>query len=90
MLFGDTEVPARFVTTNEQGGTSLVRLEDGWCAALDRRTMSCSIYPRRPWICREFELGGDECLEARKAGLSSVPQPCLPGDEPNELEHTQK
>lgn len=90
MLFGDTEVPAEFVTTNEQGGASMRRLDDGWCAALDRTTMSCSIYPRRPWICREFELGGDECLEARNAGLSSESQHFLPYDEQNQLGHAPK
>jgi len=65
MLFGDTEVPDRFIEENEQGGMSMARLEDGWCAALDRKTMRCTIYEKRPWICREFEMGDYECLAAR-------------------------
>jgi Fe-S-cluster containining protein len=44
---------------------TMARLDDGWCAALDRETMMCSIYELRPWICREFEMGGYECLEER-------------------------
>lgn len=68
MLFGDTEVPDTFIEENDQGGMSMARLDDGWCAALDRKTMRCTIYEKRPWICREFEMGDDECLSAR-AGI---------------------
>jgi Fe-S-cluster containining protein len=32
---------------------------------LDRHTMMCSIYEKRPLICREFEMGGYECLSER-------------------------
>lgn len=46
---------------------SMRQLDDGWCAALDRSTMLCSIYEQRPWICREFEMGGYECLTERAA-----------------------
>ena len=44
----------------------MLRLDDGWCAALDRDTMMCTIYERRPLICREFEMGAPECLEERQ------------------------
>ena len=73
MLFGDLEVPAQFIATNERDGDSMARLADGWCVALDRITMRCTIYEMRPWICREFELGGDECLEARTANGGEAP-----------------
>ena len=65
LLISDTGVPERFVELDEWGGMTMARLEDGWCAALDRSTMLCSIYDRRPWICREFEMGGRECLVER-------------------------
>jgi len=42
------------------------RVVYGWCAALDRDTMMCTIYERRPLICREFEMGAPECLEERQ------------------------
>lgn len=65
MLITDTGVPERYVEFDAWGGMSMVRLDDGWCAALDRSTMLCSIYDKRPWICREFEMGGYECLSER-------------------------
>jgi uncharacterized protein len=67
MLFGDNDIPADLIEANAQGGLSMARLDDGWCAALDRTSMACTIYAKRPWICREFEMGGYECLAARKA-----------------------
>jgi Fe-S-cluster containining protein len=65
MLITDTGVPEKFIAVDEWGGMTMARLDDGWCAALDRETMMCSIYELRPWICREFEMGGYECLAER-------------------------
>lgn len=65
MLISETGVPQRFIETDDWGSMTMARLEDGWCAALDRSSMRCSIYENRPWICREFEMGGYECLEER-------------------------
>lgn len=65
MLITDTGVPARYIAEDKWGGTVMLRLEDGWCAALDRSTMLCSIYEKRPLICREFAMGGDDCLAER-------------------------
>lgn len=65
MLITDTGVPEKYIATDKWGGMSMARLDDGWCAALDRDTMLCTIYENRPWICREFEMGGDECLAER-------------------------
>ena len=65
MLFNDTEVPDKFIERNALGEWSMARLADGWCAALDRKTMRCTIYEKRPWICREFEMGDSECVSAR-------------------------
>ncbi len=48
----------------------MARLADGWCAALDRDTLLCRIYARRPGVCREFELAGSDCVALRaNAGL---------------------
>ena len=69
MLFDDFEVPDYLTEVDARGVRSMARLGDGWCAALDRETMSCAIYEQRPWICREFEMGEDECLSARAANL---------------------
>jgi len=66
LLLTDTGVPERFIDEDDWGGQVMRRLDDGWCAALDRNTMRCTIYASRPLICREFELGSDDCLEERK------------------------
>lgn len=65
LLIGDADVPDRFIDVDEHGSASMARLDDGWCAALDRDTFLCTIYAQRPWICREFAMGGGECRAAR-------------------------
>lgn len=67
LLITDTGVPDRFIATDRWGGTTMARLEDGWCAALDRNTLMCSIYEQRPSICRELEMGSQECIVERTA-----------------------
>ncbi|MEX6501732.1 YkgJ family cysteine cluster protein [Pseudomonas zhanjiangensis] len=71
MLISDTGVPPRFIATDEWGGEVMRRLDDGWCAALDRDSMRCSIYQQRPLICREFEMASAECLEERR-GMDAI------------------
>ncbi|BBP74862.1 zinc/iron-chelating domain-containing protein [Pseudomonas sp. Ost2] len=66
MLITDTGVPERFIDIDDWGGEVMLRLDDGWCAALDRDSMRCTIYAKRPLICREFETGSAECLEERR------------------------
>jgi Fe-S-cluster containining protein len=39
----------------------------GPCCWLDRATGACRYYAHRPLVCREYERGGDRCLEARAA-----------------------
>jgi len=69
MIITDTGVPPRYIQTDPWGGQVMARLEDGWCAALDRDTLMCTIYENRPWICREFAVGSHECLVERAEGL---------------------
>lgn len=69
LLIGDSEVPEYLVEWSEWGGQVLRRLEDGWCAGLDRTTLRCTIYAQRPQVCRDFEMGGDECIEERYGSL---------------------
>ncbi|MBL0949868.1 MAG: YkgJ family cysteine cluster protein [Pseudomonas sp.] len=66
MLIGDTGVPQRYIETDAWGGEVMRRLDDGWCIALDRGSLRCTIYEQRPLICLEFELGAAECLEERR------------------------
>lgn len=44
---------------SEWGGQVMRREEDGWCVALDHGTMRCTIYVRRPQICRDYTMGGN-------------------------------
>ncbi|WJG11208.1 YkgJ family cysteine cluster protein [Aliiglaciecola sp. LCG003] len=69
MLITDTGVPDYFVAEDKWGSMTMKRLDDGWCAALDRDTMMCTIYQNRPLICREFEMGEYECISEREANL---------------------
>ncbi|KAF0812265.1 hypothetical protein IGB42_03255 [Andreprevotia sp. IGB-42] len=66
LMAGDDDVPPQFIEQDAWGGEVMLRLDDGWCAALNRKTMMCSIYTVRPLICREYELGDHDCLEQRK------------------------
>ena len=66
MIITDTGVPEQHIAQDKWGGETMLRLEDGWCSALDRDTFMCSIYESRPWICREFEMGSFECLTERE------------------------
>lgn len=67
LLITDTGVPEEFIETDRWGGMTMARLKDGWCAALDRSTNLCRIYEKRPWVCREFQMGGPECISERTA-----------------------
>ena len=67
ILMGDDDPPPAFVETDAWGGQVMTRLDDGWCAALDRDTMLCRIYERRPGVCRDFAMGSSECIVERAA-----------------------
>lgn len=66
IIISDTGVPDQYIYTDEHGSESMQRLADGWCSALNRNTMLCTIYEYRPWVCREFEMGSYECINERK------------------------
>jgi Fe-S-cluster containining protein len=67
LLINDTEVPDNYIEIDKWGGTSMARLDDGWCAALDRNTMTCMIYENRPRNCRDYVMGAYECIAERAA-----------------------
>jgi Fe-S-cluster containining protein len=69
MLITDTGVPDNFIEIDKWGGRTMARLDDGWCSALDPNTMNCIIYEKRPKICRDFEMGGNECISERANNL---------------------
>ncbi len=67
ILMGEDDIPERYTHTDRWGGQVMARLDDGWCAALDRDTMLCTIYERRPGVCRDYEMGGSDCLIERRS-----------------------
>ncbi|MDP2169761.1 MAG: YkgJ family cysteine cluster protein [Rhodocyclaceae bacterium] len=70
MLMGEDDIPAKYIARDPWGGWVMLRLDDGWCAALDRDTMRCTIYARRPGICRDYPMGDSDCIEVRALHLS--------------------
>jgi len=65
MLLTDTGVPAHYIKINQWGGQTMARLDDAWCAALNRNTLMCMIYEKRPLVCREYEMGAADCIAER-------------------------
>jgi hypothetical protein len=53
------------------GNRAYLRLEDGHCSALrldpQRGLFLCSVYERRPDVCRWLERGSGHCLGEREA-----------------------
>lgn len=62
----DDAVPEQLTRRDRWGGWIMHRLDDGWCVALDRQSMLCTIYEQRPLICREYQAGDHDCLEQRR------------------------
>ena len=67
LLMPEDRIPARYVDHDERGVEIVAKGDDGWCTALDRNRMCCSIYEQRPTICRGFDMGGYDCREERAA-----------------------
>ena len=65
LLITDTGVPDEFIEIDRWGGMTMARANSGWCSALDPDSKLCSIYEKRPWICREFQMGGQDCIAER-------------------------
>jgi Fe-S-cluster containining protein len=68
MLMGEDDIPMQHTLQDSWGGWIMRRRVDGdgWCTALDRNSMRCTIYERRPEICRDFAMGDSDCLEQRR------------------------
>lgn len=64
-VMSDDPTPTYLIDQDEYGMDVMRRLEDGWCTALDRETMRCSIYSLRPQVCRDFDMGGPDCRQVR-------------------------
>ena len=65
LLPGDI-VAEHLIEHGPNGVDTLLRAEDGWCVAMDREKMCCSIYEQRPLICRKFTMGSGYCRHERE------------------------
>ncbi len=74
MLMGEDDVPAELAETDPWGGQVMTRLADGWCAALERGTLRCGIYERRPAVCRDYPVGGSDCIAERSNLIAVIPR----------------
>jgi len=57
-----------------EGTTCFMRMTDGHCAALELvdAQWKCSVYERRPFLCREFARGGSACRhESETKGVAT-------------------
>lgn len=68
-------MPERYVREDESGLAFMAQWDDGWCVALDRNTLRCTIYEWRPQICRIFAMGG---WTARTFASKPPPEPSRP------------
>ncbi len=55
-------VPETMVVEHD-GERCMEQRGDGACVALDPVTKLCTIYDRRPSVCREFGRGGELCMQ---------------------------
>jgi Fe-S-cluster containining protein len=67
LLMPDDAVPSWLTAHDEHGLEQMARGDDGWCVALDRYSMRCTIYEQRPGVCRKFAMGGPYCRDERDA-----------------------
>jgi len=60
------EMTERIKTSLEE--LRIMRLRPGTnvCIALDLKTKKCTIHNKKPTSCKEFEIGGHDCLLARE------------------------
>jgi Fe-S-cluster containining protein len=66
LMPGDV-IPAWLTEHDEHGLEHMAQHEDGWCVAVDRMSMRCTIYGSRPQLCRSVPMGGRECRDERDA-----------------------
>jgi Fe-S-cluster containining protein len=71
VLAADDRVPDAMMERDPRGFDVMKRADDGWCVAVDRGAMQCSIYAIRPTICRKFAAGSAYCRDERSSYADS-------------------
>ena len=90
ILDAEDDVPAPLVQHVANLRCMVIEGTSFRCAALlgtIGRAVGCSIYDRRPGVCRSFEAGSDECLSARDAMMRKRADPgaLFPGYDSREM-----
>ncbi|MEJ2346091.1 MAG: YkgJ family cysteine cluster protein [Gammaproteobacteria bacterium] len=67
------EVAAGHVRHNPRRPYFIVRDEDGYCPHLDRATLACTIWERRPLRCRRYDCRKDSNIWPRGVPVQLVP-----------------
>jgi Fe-S-cluster containining protein len=65
VLMPEDSVPAWLTDTDDRGLETMAKGRDGWCVAVDPDSRRCTIYERRPQLCRKFAMGGPYCRDER-------------------------
>ncbi|EQD79550.1 hypothetical protein B1B_00155 [mine drainage metagenome] len=65
LVMTDDDVPQWLLTRDAHAMEVMRQRDDGWCAALDRDNLRCTIYARRPRVCRDFAMGDSDCRAER-------------------------
>lgn len=65
VVMPEDRIPRHLTTDTAQGLEVMARDEEGWCVAVDHARMCCSIYEKRPAICRKFAMGSPYCRDER-------------------------
>lgn len=77
LLMAGDDVPDQLIEYDQWNAAAMHRLADGWCAALSRDTLLCTIYQRRPAVCREYAAGGSDCIIERTLHHIPMPTPTI-------------
>ena len=72
LLLPDDRIADWLTDRDDHGLACMRRADDGWCVALDRDSMRCTIYSERPDICRDFAMGGGDCRDARAGSFDDA------------------
>lgn len=77
LMPGD-DPPHWLIEDHENGPATMAKGDDGWCIALDRNSMRCTIYEQRPTLCRTYRMGGRLCRHERTAWVAAHSRDGIP------------
>jgi Fe-S-cluster containining protein len=70
----DNDIPTEMSEQTSLLGLSKMKSINGRCCALDGevgKKVTCTIYDKRPQICKSFEYGSQDCLKIKISSLNT-------------------